>query len=250
MELSHLPIKAGLYRDDLLSVSSLSAREVEKTSQRMREIFRSHGLGLKIEANLKVTDFLDVLLDLKSGTHRAWVKPEHIIHYVHRESNHPAHVLKNIPLEVQRRLTSLSSNQAMFEAAKGPFQDALLRAGYDHLLTYNPGSSAPTTRRRRRRRSILWFNPPFCKSVKTNIGRQFLQLLDRCFPPGHPLHKVLNRHTCQLSYRTMPNLGKIVAGHNSKVASPTTNLGEKNCNCRGRNAICMMEGSRCMDSGS
>ena len=248
-ELSHLPIKVGLYRDDLLSVSSLSAREVEKTSQRMREIFRSHGLGLKIEANLKVTDFLDVLLDLKSGTHRAWVKPEHIIHYVHRESNHPAHVLKNIPLEVQRRLTSLSSNQAMFEAAKGPFQDALLRAGYDHLLTYNPGSSAPTTRRRRRRRSILWFNPPFCKSVKTNIGRQFLQLLDRCFPPGHQLHKILNRHTCQLSYRTMPNLGKIVAGHNSKVASPITNLEEKNCNCRGRNAICMMEGSRCMDSG-
>ena len=60
-ELSHLPIKAGLYRDDLLSVSSLSAREVEKTSQKMRDIFRSHGLGLKIEANRKVTDFLDVL---------------------------------------------------------------------------------------------------------------------------------------------------------------------------------------------
>ena len=106
MELSHLPIKAGLYRDDLLSVSSLSAREVEKTSQKMRDIFRSHGLGLKIEANLKVTEFLDVLLDLKSGTHRAWVKPEQVIHYVHRESNHPAHVLKNIPLEVQRRLSS------------------------------------------------------------------------------------------------------------------------------------------------
>ena len=219
---------------------------VERISQKMREIFARHGLGLKIEANLQVTDFLDVLLDLKQGTHRAWVKPEQIIHYVNRESNHPAHVLKNIPLEVQRRLTTLSSSQAMFEAAKGPFQDALQRAGYDHHLIYSPTSS-PARRRRRRRRDILWFNPPFCKSVKSNIGRQFLQLLDRCFPRGHPLHKVLNRHTVQLSYRTMPNLGKIVAGHNTKVASPTTNLGEKNCNCRGRNAICVMEGSRCMD---
>ena len=45
----------------------------------------------------------------------------------------------------------------------------------------------------------------------------------------------------------MPNLGKIVAGHNARVASPTTNLREKNCNCRGKNAICMMEGARCMD---
>ena len=152
----------------------------------MREIFARHGLGLKIEANLQVTDFLDVLLDLKEGTHRAWVKPEQIIHYVHRESNHPAHVLKNIPLEVQRRLTTLSSNQAMFEAAKAPFQDALQRAGYDHQLIFSPTGS-PSTRRRRRRRNILWFNPPFCKSVKTNVGRQFLQLLDHCFPRGHPL---------------------------------------------------------------
>ena len=85
----------------------------------------------------------------------------------------------------------------MFEAAKAPFQDALVRAGYDHQLVFSP-TNLPS-RRRRRRRSILWFNPPFCKSVKTNLGRQFLQLLDHCFPRGHALHKVLNRHTVQLS---------------------------------------------------
>ena len=27
---------------------------------------------------------------MQAGTHRAWVKPEHVIYYVHRESNHPA----------------------------------------------------------------------------------------------------------------------------------------------------------------
>ena len=66
-ELSHLPIKVGLYRDDLLSVSSLGARQVEKVCQQMREIFRRHGSGLKIEANMQTTDFLDVFLDLKAG---------------------------------------------------------------------------------------------------------------------------------------------------------------------------------------
>ena len=84
-ELSHLHIKVGLYRDDLLSVSSLG--------QQMREI------------------------------------SEQVIHHVHRESNHPAHVLRNITIEVQRRLTLLSSNHTMFEPAKAPFQDALTRAG-------------------------------------------------------------------------------------------------------------------------
>ena len=47
----------------------------------------------------------------------------------------------------------------------------------------------------------------------------------------------------------MPNLGKLVAGHNTKVTTPTTNYWEPNCNCRGKNAVCMMEGSRCMDEG-
>ena len=147
-ELSHLPINAGLYRDDLLSVSSLGGRQVEKVGQQMREIFRRHGLGLKVEANMQATDFLDVFLDLKAGTHRAKVKPEQVIHYVHRESNHPAHVLKNIPIEVQRRLILLSSNNTMFKAAKAPFQDALVRASYDHQLVCSPANQ-PSRRRSR-----------------------------------------------------------------------------------------------------
>ena len=127
-EISDLPINAGLYRDDLLSVCSMSDRQTEKVGHRLREIFKKHGLGLKVEPNLKVTEFLDVLLDLNSGTYRAWIKPEQIINYVHKESNHPAHIIKNIPLEVQRRLNLLSSNIDMLEASKGPFHEALERA--------------------------------------------------------------------------------------------------------------------------
>ena len=67
-ELSHLRIQIGLYRDDILSTSSLTARQTEKVGQQMREILRQHGLGLKVEANMQVTDFLDVLFDLKQGT--------------------------------------------------------------------------------------------------------------------------------------------------------------------------------------
>ena len=41
-----------------------------------------------------------------------------------------------------------------------------------------------------------------------------------------------------------------MAGHNTKISSPTNiNLKEKNCNCQGKNAICVMEGGRCKDSG-
>ena len=137
----------------------------------------------------------------------------------------------------------------MFEVAKGPFEDALKRAGYEPDLNYIATKGRSTSKRTRHRR-IIWFNPPFCLSVKSNLGRQFLHLLDRCFPPGHLLHKTLNRHTVQLSYRTLPNFGKLVASHNAKVTSPTTiDLKEANCNCQGRDAVCVMEGSRCKDGG-
>ena len=71
-----------------------------------------------------------------------------------------------------------------------------------------------------------------CRSVTTNVGQQFLQILDRCFPPGHPCHKALNRQTVKVSYRTMPNLGAIIASHNSKIIGKGEVVeGERKCSC-------------------
>ena len=53
--------------------------------------------------------------------------------------------------------------------------------------------------------------------MSTNIGRKFLSLVDRCFPTTHPLNKIFNRRTVKISYSTMPSLGRIIEGHNSKV---------------------------------
>jgi hypothetical protein len=49
----------------------------------------------------------------------------------------------------------------------------------------------PEQPRRNRQRSIIWFNPPFSKNVKTNIERNFLSLIDKLSPPHHKLHNCL-----------------------------------------------------------
>ena len=46
-----------------------------------------------------------------------------------------------------------------------------------------------------------------------------MQILDKCFLPGHSCQKVLNCQTIKISYRTVPDLGHIIAAHNSKVIS-------------------------------
>jgi len=56
--------QVGLYRDDDLAVCNATPKQIEKTKQEVREIFKSNGLKITIEANKKIINFLDVTLDL------------------------------------------------------------------------------------------------------------------------------------------------------------------------------------------
>ena len=69
------------------------------------------------------------------------------------------------------------------------------------------------------------------------MAGNFLRLVDKHFPPRHPLHSVANRTTIKVSYRCLPNMGSVVAQHNSKILRNTaTNQGKPagNCNCQKR----------------
>ena len=96
---------------------------------------------------------------------------------------------------------------------------------------------------------MTWFNPPYCMSLETKVGYKFLTILDTCFPPGNPLRRIFNRHTVQLSYRTLPNLASTIASHNAKVIAddlPPQRPLDKNCNCRGGVENCPVE-ARCKE---
>ena len=81
--------------------------------------------------------------------------------------------------------------------------------------------------------------------MKTNLGRKFLNIIDRCFPNGHPLHKIFNKHTLKLSYSCMPNMKSIISSHNKAVLSDyhqsQTQTSNKECNCRKKDQ-CPLDG--------
>ena len=145
------------------------------------------------------------------------MKENNKIYYVNVASNHPPQIIKNIPDSVNRRLNSLSKNQEVFENSVGPYQDALRQAGYAYRLHWKTEEPHNSVRNRRRGRHVTWFNPPFCKSVKTNIGAEFFKILAECFPPESKLHKIFNKNTVKISYSCMPNIGKVISGQNKKV---------------------------------
>ena len=71
--------------------------------------------------------------------------------------------------------------------------------------------------RRKRNRKVIWFNPPHGLSVKTNIGKVFLELLRKNFPRSHTLSKIFNLNTIRISYSSMPNVKNLIKLHNSKL---------------------------------
>ena len=97
-------------------------------------------------------------------------------------------------------------------------------------LNFNKNSN----RKRNRQRNIIYFNPPYNAAVKTNIGNQFLSLIDKHFPPNNRLHKIFNRNTIKLSYSCSPNIQTIISNHNKGPLKQQTDQPEapKVCNCR------------------
>ena len=48
-------------------------------------------------------------------------------------------------------------------------------------------------------RNIKWYNPPFSKNVKTNVGKHFFKLLKKHFGKHHKYHKIFNKKIFRLA---------------------------------------------------
>ena len=72
-------------------------------------------------------------------------------------------------------------------------------AYYNKKLNYTEENKTNT---KSRKRNILWFNLPCSKSVRSNIGKLFLSLINKHFLPSHKYRKIFNRnaiHVCLTS---------------------------------------------------
>ena len=224
----------GLYRDDGLGITSeISGPDLERLSKKIRGIFKKIGFQITIETGKVVTNFLDVTLDLKNNSYNPYRKPNSSINYIHHSSNHPPSVKRALPSMIQKRLVSLSKDNNIFNEHKQDYEEALRKSGYkDHSLMFTDPSSKP--KNRRRRKNAIFFNAPFCKSVKTKIGKEFFTIVDHHFSSSHPYHAIFNRSTIKLSYSCMDNIGSIIKAHNSHVLRENNQNGTavtKTCSC-------------------
>ena len=228
----------GLSQDDGLAIlKNKIGPQSEQVKRNIQKIFKEYGLDIILQCNMKVVNYFDVTFNLNDRTYNPYTKPNNKIKYMHKNSNHPPSGIRQIPLSIEPRLSTLSFNEKIFQEAVPPCQKALQNSGYTLTLTYkrpkNDNNSTNTNKiKQNRKRQIIWFNPPFNLKTKTKIGKSFLNLLDKHSHPHNKLHKLYNRTTVKISYSCMANMNSYTYMHNHKVLNDKPNeTGINNCNC-------------------
>ena len=84
----------GLYRDDELAIlQNLSGPQIER---KRKDIIKTAGLNITIQAGLRIVNFLDVQFNLNNSTYQPYRKSDNTPVYINKKSNHPSVVLKQV----------------------------------------------------------------------------------------------------------------------------------------------------------
>ena len=212
------------YRDDgLATFNNISGPQAEKIKKDFQNIFRENGLEIIIQCNMKIVNYLiDLTLDLTNGTYRPYHKPDNIVDYVHKQSNHPPNIIKQIPLSFETRLSNTSCNEEVFNESATFYEEDLNKLKFRQCQHQHQQSAS----RNNRKRKITWFNPPYNINL-TNIGKLFFNLVQKHFQKKHKFHKIFNRNNIKLSYSCMSNMNTIINSHNNKIINPPTSSTEQ-----------------------
>ena len=249
----NLPILASTSdynRDDRLATCTKSPKQVEAIKKEMRKIFKHNSLQITLEANTKVVDFLDITLDVRTATYKPYKKPNSKIPYIHKQSNHPPSIIKNLPKSINKRLCTNSKNAQIFNEACPPYTEALKKNGYNTNLKFDRTCTDKKIKikNKMRKRKITWFNPPFNIIVATNVAKTLLALIGKHFPKNKRLSKIFNRHAIKFSYSCLPNVKQTSSNNNHRLlqlhSMKESTQDSKLCNCRQTNS-CSLDG-RCL----
>ena len=104
----------GLYRDDGLAIlKNTSGPEAKKLKKQFQKLFKEKDLD--IQCNLKITNYLDITLNLKNGSYRPYRKPNEETNYILINSDHQPSIIKEIPQSIEKKFSILSSSKDIFQ---------------------------------------------------------------------------------------------------------------------------------------
>ena len=138
---------------------------------------------------------------------------------------------------IEHSLSKHTSNESLFNFVKKEYSDALKLSGYNQYLKYMKNESKNI-----RKRKCIWFYPPFCRSVRTKIGKKMFEIIHKHFNIKSKFYKIINKNNVKLS--CMVNIANIIRNHNKKIMKAKCKKLDDSCNCRKKENY-PMKGGKC-----
>ena len=110
----------------------------------------------------------------------------------------------------------------------------------------NKSSQPEKPKKKKRKRDITYWNPPYNINLVTNIGKQFLTLINKHFPANSDLSFAFNRHTIKISYSTTQNISDIFAANNKRILNRKQEKKAEKCNYKKKKNEYLLPGN-CRD---
>ena len=108
---AYVKCSIGSYRDDEFSAfKNKSSTQLKRIKKSLQKIFNDFGLEIVAESNLRIVNYLDVILNLNEGSFKLYHKPDDIIQCINKESKHTPNLIKYLPASIEKRLSNNSSD--------------------------------------------------------------------------------------------------------------------------------------------
>lgn len=111
---------------------------------------------------------MDVTLNLSDVKYHSFHKPNGETTKIHVQSDHPPQFIKKISWSIEQRLVQLSSTKQIIGNFKEYYEQRLKQCRFNEKLNY--AEENKKTNPKSRQHAILCFNPPYNKSIETNMN--------------------------------------------------------------------------------
>ena len=88
----------------------------------------------------EISQLLGRYTHLNNSNYKPYHKPDNKILYIHKDSNRPLIILNQIPTSIEKRISTLSSNETIFNESKEVYQKAVEKSGYRQTFKYHPSN--------------------------------------------------------------------------------------------------------------
>ena len=108
-----------LNRDDgLLILRNVNGEQIDRMRKSIIKTFKDIASAIDVETNLKFVNFLGTTFNLNNGIYRSYKKPDDLLWYINKSSNHPPQIINQLPKIINESLYRNSSNEEVFNSSK------------------------------------------------------------------------------------------------------------------------------------